>query len=58
MRALRDALGRLLRPDRHIVLRLLDSQPLTVADLTAVPRLESACESVPGCCDAWTDVTA
>jgi hypothetical protein len=58
MRALGDALARLLRPDRNIVLRLLDDQPLTVADLTAVPRLESACESVPGCCEAWADVTA
>jgi hypothetical protein len=58
MRTLIDALGRLLRPDQHIVLRLLDDQPMTVADLIAVPRLESACESVLGCCDAWTDVTA
>lgn len=34
-----DALARLLRPDRHPLIRLLESQPLTVADvLAAAPR--------------------
>ena len=57
MRALGAALQRLLRPERHIVLRLLDDQPVTPADMLAVPRLESACEAVPGCCEAWATQT-
>jgi hypothetical protein len=48
-----NALQRLLRPERHIVLRLLDDAPVTAADVLSVPRLETAYEAVPGCCDAW-----
>jgi hypothetical protein len=54
MRALSTALGNLLRPERHPVLRLLDDLPVTPADLLSVPRLDSACEAVPDCCDAWS----
>ena len=56
MRALGAALQRLLRPERHIVLRLLDDQPVSPADMLAVPRLESAVEGVPGCCEAGRTV--
>lgn len=53
MRALANALARLLRPDQHIVLRLVEAQPITVSDLLSVPRSGAACERVPGCCDDW-----
>jgi hypothetical protein len=53
MRAFGTALQRLVRPDRHIVLRLLYEQPVTPADLLSVPRLDAPCEAMPGCCDAW-----
>lgn len=57
MRRFGAALGRLLRPEQHIVLRLIYEQPLTVNDVLSVPRLDTACESVPGCCAAWANVS-
>lgn len=58
MRALGTALQRLLRPDRHVVLRLLAEQPVTPADVLSVPQLDTACEEVPGCCDAWASTSS
>lgn len=48
-----DALARLLRPEQSVIVRLLSEQPVTVNDVLAVPRLDTACEAEPGCCDEW-----
>ncbi len=52
------ALSRLLRPDRHAILRLLNDSPVTVDDVLSVPRLDEACEMQPGCCQAWESSNA